>query len=119
MIMGHFQLLIVLLKSDAYIPKSIADYVIGMDFSFFSFSFLHTEKWILYFMDKELDYQQSDSKLKFMGLDSGSSTVNNSSLFLMFLLFLGIHIAIAIVHKKVNRKDTKVKKTKFKTVVAY
>ena len=39
-IIGQFQLLMYLLLTKAYIPKLIADYIVGIDYIMFSFNFI-------------------------------------------------------------------------------
>ena len=38
-VLGQFQMFILLLLTSAYVPKNVADYLLGMDYAMFSFQF--------------------------------------------------------------------------------
>lgn len=77
LVMGQFQLLMLLLLSDAYIPKDVETYILGMDYTLFSFNFLKIKEWKFPSKIYEyFDYDQSKADLILVGFSSGSAIIN-------------------------------------------
>lgn len=100
LIIGQFQLLMLLLISEAFIPRDIADYIMGMDYTMFSFGFINVKDWQLISNPiKHLSYPQSSYSLYFIGLESGSGLVNILSLLFTILLITLLHLLILVLYR--------------------
>ena len=73
-----YQALMLLLLTGAYFPKPLTDYLSGLNFTLFSFNFVpvlslpynkEAKSWI--------DYDVDNDYLKTIGLNSGSTLINN------------------------------------------
>jgi len=111
LIIGQFQLLMLLLLTGAYIPKFVADYLAGMDYTLFSFSFLKTDKWnfLLYFKSW-FDYKQENVMLDFIGIKSGSTLINNLSLIFMFIIMMLLHAFVLAIYKIIKKHNERKKR---------
>lgn len=90
-----YQLLMILPLTRIYMPKDVIDFITGMKISTFNFKFIPTQHipFVNSVLDN-LDFAQSDEYLGRIGLESGSSIVNNISTFGMWGLSVVIHLCI-------------------------
>ena len=85
--MNQFQMILLLLLTKCYIPKSITNYLTGLKATTWSFNFIPFKdipglnKLVSYF-----DFPLSNSSLDDFGVFSGSTFANNFSLICIFIL---------------------------------
>ena len=96
---NQLQLLILLLITGAYLPKDIRDYITGMEFSMFSFSFLPFESiWFIDYNIGWLNFEQGDEQMTDTGMQSGSSLINNFSFLFLLGPMVGVHVLIGLLY---------------------
>ena len=81
MTIKQFQLILLTLLTNVYIPNNIIEFMSGMKWLACSFRFIPFHK--IYGMDKLVDWIDSDlkfDKLKYFGIESGSSLINMLSI---------------------------------------
>ena len=81
MTVKQFQLILLTLLTNAYIPKNIIEFMSGMKWLTCSFSFIPFHK--IYGLDKIVDWFDSDlifDRLKHFDIESGSSFINMLSI---------------------------------------
>lgn len=118
-----YQLLMILPLTRIYMPKDVIDFITGMKISTFNFKFIPTQHipFVNSVLDN-LDFAQSDEYLGRIGLESGSSIVNNISTFGMWGLSVVIHLCILAWLRKCKwEKYAKLRnfKTKIKNFLAF
>ena len=92
-IFSQFRLLIFLILSDSYLPQSVIDYISGMKIFSFNFSFLSIQNVPIIRIPLQLfDFTQNSKALESIGLNSGSSLINNINLAFTFLMITSVHI---------------------------
>ena len=92
-IFSQFRLLIFLILSDSYLPQSVIDYISGMKIFSFNFSFLSIQNLPIIRIPLRLfDFTQNSQALESIGLNSGSSLINNINLAFTFLMIISVHI---------------------------
>ena len=76
-----------------YLPPKIINFILGMNFSLFSFDFMSLKD-IPYYLDIEKfsDFPQEDEYLSEIGLISGSSFINNLRLLITFTIILATQL---------------------------
>lgn len=78
---NQLQLMMLLPLTGAFIPEEIIDYLAGMDFFLIDFSFIPVKKLPFFTaVVSKFDTEQSNGYLDSIGLNSGSTLVNNLSL---------------------------------------
>jgi len=94
---NQFQLLMLLPLTDVFVPKDIEDYFTGMSFLSFDFNFIpFSATPLLNSMFSYFGFEQEDEYLKEIGIEYGSSILNQSSLVFMILLLMLLHVAVII-----------------------
>lgn len=99
MSMNQFQLILLTLLTNAYIPKKVVDYLAGMKSTTCSFGFIPFKKipgftsLIDWFYFKRTYY-----KLDYFGIESGSTFVDTFSLMCIFAIIVIIHSLIAVLY---------------------
>ena len=106
-IIGQFQLLMYLLLTKAYIPKLIADYIVGIDYIMFSFNFIKWKEWLFINFIEWIDYQQPQEMLRFIKIHSGSALINNISLFFIISIIIIIHAIVVLLFKVLSKIFTR------------
>ena len=97
---NEFQLLMLLLLTGAYFPKEIVNFLAGMDFTSFSFSFIPTVNLFNSLsLTNWINFDLNDDYLKAIGMNSESALVNNISVVWTFLAIIIIHWIYCIFHK--------------------
>ena len=98
-LVNQFQILILLLLTGAFIPKSIRQYLSGFEFLSLKFDFIPLNKIPLvsklYVMMK---FEQNKDELKDVGLDFESTIINNIVLLVILLLFILAHIPVVLLY---------------------
>ena len=93
-IFSQFRLLIFLILTDAYLPQSVIDYITGMKFFSFNFSFLSFQTISVVKKPLQLiEFDKSNSMLESIGLNSGSTLVNSINLIATTLMMFALHAA--------------------------
>ena len=116
-IMSQFQMLILLLTSGAYIPKSIGDYFVGMEYALISLNVDYKKQWPISIFVNWIDYRQSNSMLQFIGLKSGSTAINLLLIFgvlLLIVIFHGFFLLVWLLLKWIKRWESL---TKFNNII--
>ena len=102
---NEFQLLLLLLLTGAYFPSNISYYLTGVSFSSFSFNFIPVIKSPgPNYLKSWLDFNLNNDYLSDIGLNSGSSIINNFSLFTTILLQIGLHLVFILVFFRLLNK---------------
>ena len=111
---NQIQLLFILFITGADIPKDVVDFIIGMKFASFSFNFMNYGNiWIFSKLQQYFDWDQSNSYLSKIDLNSWSTVINISALCLTLAYTIFLHLLIWILKwafKKLITKDIKWKK---------
>ena len=96
---NQFQMLMLLLLTGVFIPKAIKQYLSGMDIVLFNFDFIPFRK-VPYISKLYLwmNYKQDNEDLKNIGVEYGSTTVNNISFLIILILFVLVHIPIVLIY---------------------
>ena len=92
-IFSQYRTLIFLILTDAYLPGSVVEYITGMKLFSFNFSFLKISNWPgINLGTNVLNYNQINTQLETIGIESGSSFVNNINILLILLSIILVHI---------------------------
>ena len=92
-IFSQYRTLIFLILTDAYLPSSVVEYITGMKLFSFNFSFLQISNWPgINLGINFLNYNQIITQLETIGIESGSSFVNNINIVLILLSIVLVHI---------------------------
>ena len=105
-IINLFQMLLLLILTGAFIPKIVRRYLSGMDFVQLNLDFIP-------FIDVPLisdlylwmKFDQSNDNFEYVGLDYGSTTVNNISFLVILLIFIIFHLPIALIYTTTKSKS--------------
>ena len=91
-LLNLLQLFILLPMIGKYLPPKIIAFILGMDFSLFSFDFIPFEDIpFAQSINKFFSFSQKDKYLNEIGLKSGSSFVNHLRLMILFALIFMVH----------------------------
>jgi hypothetical protein len=92
-IVNQLQLLMLLPLTGAFIPKDIIDFLVGMSFSNFNFDFISVDKIPIFsHISEKLGHDHDNEYLKDIGVESGSTLVNNLSLIFIYILLAFCHL---------------------------
>jgi hypothetical protein len=93
---NQFQLLLLLPLTQVYMSNAVVDYLVGMDFTMFSFRFLPISGIVNTTENELINFHIMQEKEYFsdIGLISQSTIINNISLTFMFLIIIVIHMII-------------------------
>ena len=98
-IINQFQMLLLLLLTGAYMPKAVRQYLSGMNVMFFNFNFIPFNKIpFIYDLYLWLEFEHNDEELKEIGIENGSTIVNNISTIAILISFAIIHMVIALIY---------------------
>ena len=124
-IINQFQMFMLLILTGAFIPEIIRQYLAGMDFVSLNFDFIPFID-VIYISDLYLwmKFDQTNHNLEDIGLDYGSTVVNNISFLVILLIFIILHLPIALIYTKTRSKTGFCNKSinficKFMTFSAY
>ena len=96
-IVNLFQMLMLLILTGAFIPTTVKEYLSGMDFVFLNFDFIpFINIPLISDLYTWMKFGQKNDNLKKIGVDNGSTAVNNISFFIIILILIVIHIPITI-----------------------
>ena len=102
---NEFQLLLLLLLTGSYFPSNIIYYLNGVSFSSFSFNFIPVIKSPgPNYLKSWLDFNLNNDYLSYIGLNSGSSVLNNFSLLTTILIQIGLHLIFILVFFRLLNK---------------
>ena len=97
-IINQFQMLMLLILTGAFIPTTVKEYLSGMDFVFLNFDFIpFIDIPLISDLYTWMKFGQKNENLKSIGVDSGSTTVNNISFLAIILILAIMHIPIIII----------------------
>ena len=86
-IINLFQVLILLILSGAFIPLTVKQYLLGMDFVLFNFDFIPVNK--IPFIDalyEWMNFKQQNQNLRDIEVEYGSTFINNISFVFLLLI---------------------------------
>ena len=107
-IINMIQILILLPLTGAYIPLIIIQYFLGMQVCLFNFDFVSIESFReSKFVVNYVSYEQTNSYLYLIGLESESSAINLLNIFGLFLFLPPFHIIVWIIYKCAEHKNEK------------
>ena len=92
---NQFQLLILLPLIIHDFNKKVKDFILNMDVALFSFNFIPNDYIPFYSkLNKCFDFEQKNTYLKELKLESGSSLISNLNLISVILCILLLHILL-------------------------
>ena len=98
-LVNQFQILMLLLLTGAFIPKSIRQYLSGFKFLSLKLDFIPLNKIpLISELYGSMKFEQNKDELKDVGVDFESTTTNNIVLLIILLLFILAHIPIVLLH---------------------
>ena len=97
-IINQFQMLMLLILTGAFIPTTVKEYLSGMDFVFLNFDFIpFIDVPLISDLYTWMKFGQKNENLKNIGVDSGSTAVNNISFLAIILILAIMHIPIITI----------------------
>ena len=108
---NQFQILILLPLMFGNFNTKVRNYIMSMDAALFSFSFISIQDWIPNELIDAFDFHQSNEYLDFLGAESGSTIVNNLSLFFILFVWMIIHLVVMPFYFKYRKNDSRFAKT--------
>ena len=97
-IVNLFQMLMLLILTGAFISTTVKEYLSGMDFVLVNFDFIPlVDISLISDLYTWMKFGQKNENLKNIGVDDGSTAVNNISFFIIILILVVIHIPIIII----------------------
>ena len=107
-IVNQFQMFMLLLLTGAFIPETVRQYLSGMDFVSLNFDFIpFIEVPLISDLYLWMKFEQTNDDLGDIGLDDGSTVVNNISFLVILLIFVTIHLPIALIYTQTRSKTSK------------
>ena len=104
-IINQFQMLMLLILTGAFIPETVRQYLSGMDFVSLNFDFIpFIEVPLISDLYLWMKFDQTNDNLEDIGLDDGSTVVNNISFLVILLIFITLHLPIALIYTKTRSK---------------
>ena len=104
-IVNQFQMLMLLILTGAFIPLTVRHYLSGMDFVSLNFDFIpFIEVPLISDLYLWMKFEQTNGDLKDVGLDYGSTVVNNISFLVILVLFIITHLPIALIYTQTRSK---------------
>jgi len=97
-ILNQLQMTILVLLIDDFTPDDINEYLEGLGFVMFNFNFIPFKQLPgLNLPTDWMDFAQPNEKIEALGLESGSTLVNNISLISTFLITAAIHLTLKCI----------------------
>jgi hypothetical protein len=97
--MNQLQLIIVLPLLGSYIPFKVMDFIKAMNDSMFTFGFIPSENTTLVnYIDEKYSFDQPNTYLFLLQLESGSAIVNVVNLLITIFTFITIHLLILCLY---------------------
>jgi hypothetical protein len=100
-------MLLLLPMIGAYMPISIIEFITGMDFALFSFSFISLNQLLGISSINTSRFPQTDTYLSTIGLESSSCILNNLSIFFSICLLLATHLVLYLFLRKFKELEDK------------
>ena len=98
-IINQFQMFMLLLLTGAYIPKIVRQYLSDMNFVLFNFNFIPFNKIpIIHSFYLWMKFDHNNDVFKVIGVDDGSTVVNNISTIAILILLAIIHIITTLIY---------------------
>ena len=105
-IINQFQMLMLLILTDAFIPLTVKHYLSGMEFALNFFGLIPFYKVpLIANLYSWMKFEQYNNNLYSIGVEDGSTSVNNLSFLIMLLLFGILHTIIAVLYTQNKSKD--------------
>ena len=98
-ILNQFQMIMLLIFTGAFIPEAVREYLLGVDFVLFNFKFLSLlEVPFISDLHDWMKFDQQNQNLKDIDIDYGSAAINNIAFVVILIIFIFLHIPIALVY---------------------
>ena len=97
-LINQFQLLMLLLLTGTYMPKTVRQYLSNMDIVLFNLDFIPISR--LPLISNLYDYmrfEQNNENMSDFGIDYGSTLVNNISFLFFMLLFIIAYLIVTLI----------------------
>ena len=98
MVLHQIQMILLLLMIDSFIPETLKNYLSSNGFLMLNFNFIPVID--LPFIDIPVDWmdeEQVNDSLEALGIESGSSFVNNFSFFTMIVFWISVHLLLRYI----------------------
>ena len=97
-ILHQFQMIILMLMIDPFIPQSLRDYMKSQDFVMVNFNFIPVEDLpLIDILVDSMHSEQTSQSFRDLGFDSRSTFVNNISLFITVLFLAFLHFLLRYI----------------------
>ena len=107
-IVNQFRMFMLLLLTGAFIPETVRQYLSGMDFVSLNFDFIpFIEVPLISDLYLWMKFEQTNDDLGDVGLDDGSTVVNNISFLVILLIFVTIPLPLALIYTHTRSKTSK------------
>ena len=98
-VIKQIQILMLVLLTGAHIPLIIKQYMSGMSFALFNFDFInHLKISFVHAYYEWIMFEQKNDSLKDIGIQDGSTIINNIFFLALLVLFIIAHIPIAMIY---------------------
>ena len=107
-IMGNqFQLLMLLPLTEVFVPKDIEDYFTGMSFLSFDLSFIpFSATPLINSVFSYFEFEQEDEYLQEIGMQYGSSILNQFSMIFMISLLMILHVTVILSYRIIDKDES-------------
>ena len=110
-VVNLFQMLMLLILTGAFIPKTLRQYLTGMKFALLNFNFIpYIRIPFIYEAHEWIKFEQNSEDMKDVGISDGSTIVNNVSFLTTLLVFIFMHIPIVLIYNKTRSKTGRCKR---------
>ena len=107
-IVNQFQMLMLMILTGAFIPETVRQYLAGMDFVSFNFDFIpFIEVPLISDLYLWMKFEQTNDDFEDIGLDDGSTVVNNISFLVILLIFFFNDTATTEIYTQTRSKTNK------------
>ena len=99
LILGLYQMLMLLILTRAFIPEVVRQYLTGMNFALMNFNFIpYIRIPFIYEAHEWIKFEQNSEDMKDIAISDGSTIINNVLFLAMLLVFILVHMPIALIY---------------------
>ena len=97
-LINQFQLLMLLLLTGTYMPKTVRQYLSNMDIVLFNLDFIPISRLpLISNLYDYMSFEQDNENMTYIGIDYGSTLVNNISFLFFMLLFIIAYLIVTLI----------------------
>ena len=97
-LINQFQLLMLLLLTGTYMPKTVRQYLSNMDIVLFNLDFIPISRLpLISNLYDYMSFEQDNENMTDFGIDYGSTLVNNISFLFFMLLFIIAYLIVTLI----------------------